>query len=197
MSTGVSSARIYDVGYRSYDGPRRPPRWAILTVALTLPLVLLGTQVTTHGWGMVDQQGLRSPWYFFAQFVEQTELGWLVEHGHRQVGWIAGVCVIILAAALWRWDGRRGVRWLGVTALLAVGIQGVLGIFRIHQELFVATPREKWVTVDDALRKEIETRIAVLGYERLDEWAGKENLEARVDGMDEVDPFVLERLRRK
>ena len=30
-STG---ARIYDVGYRSYDGPRRPPWWAVLTVAL-------------------------------------------------------------------------------------------------------------------------------------------------------------------
>jgi uncharacterized Ntn-hydrolase superfamily protein len=70
-------------------------------------------------------------------------------------------------------------------------------IFGIHQELFVATPRAKWVPVDDALRKEIETRLAVLGYERLDEWAGNENLEARVDGMDEVDPFVLERLRRK
>ena len=70
-------------------------------------------------------------------------------------------------------------------------------IFGIHQELFVATPREKWITVDAALHKEIETRLAVLGYERLDEWAGTENLESRVDGMDEVDPFVLERLRRK
>ncbi len=70
-------------------------------------------------------------------------------------------------------------------------------IFGIHQELFVATPRERWITVDDALRKEVETRLAVLGYERLDEWAGNENLESRVDGMAEIDPFVLERLRRK
>jgi uncharacterized Ntn-hydrolase superfamily protein len=68
-------------------------------------------------------------------------------------------------------------------------------ILGIHQELFVATPREKWITVDAALRKEIETRLAVLGYERLDEWAGAENLESRVDGMEEVDPFVLDRLR--
>lgn len=29
-----SGARIYDVGYRSYDGPRRPPPWAVVTVAL-------------------------------------------------------------------------------------------------------------------------------------------------------------------
>jgi uncharacterized Ntn-hydrolase superfamily protein len=70
-------------------------------------------------------------------------------------------------------------------------------IFGIHQELFVATPREKWIAVDDGLRSEIESRLAVLGYATLDEWAGEENLEARVDGTDEIDPFVLERLRRR
>jgi uncharacterized Ntn-hydrolase superfamily protein len=70
-------------------------------------------------------------------------------------------------------------------------------IFGIHQELFARTPREKWITVDDGLRKEIEDRLAVLGFERLEDWAGKENLEARVDGEAAVDPFVLERLRRQ
>jgi uncharacterized Ntn-hydrolase superfamily protein len=70
-------------------------------------------------------------------------------------------------------------------------------IFGIHQELFVRTPREKWITVDDGLRKEIEDRLAVLGFGRLEDWAGEQNLEARVDGEHEVDPFVLELLRRK
>jgi uncharacterized Ntn-hydrolase superfamily protein len=70
-------------------------------------------------------------------------------------------------------------------------------IFEIHQELFVRTPREKWVEVDDGLRKEIDDRLAILGYERLEDWVGHENLEERFDGEDEVDPFVLERLRRK
>lgn len=70
-------------------------------------------------------------------------------------------------------------------------------IFGIHQELFVATPREKWIVVDDGLRKEIADRLAVLGYERLEDWAGDENLEWRVDGEGEVDPAVLERLRRR
>ena len=37
-----TSARIYDVGYRSYDGPRRRPRWAILTVALHAVQRVLG-----------------------------------------------------------------------------------------------------------------------------------------------------------
>jgi len=51
--------------------------------------------------------------------------------------------------------------------------------------------------VDAALRKEIEDRLAVLGFELLADWAGVENLEERVDGEDSIDPFVLERLREK
>ncbi len=70
-------------------------------------------------------------------------------------------------------------------------------LFGIHQELFGRTPRSRWIKVDASLRKEIEDRLAVLGFERLEDWAGAENLEERVDGTDAIDPFVLERLRRK
>jgi uncharacterized Ntn-hydrolase superfamily protein len=70
-------------------------------------------------------------------------------------------------------------------------------LFGIHQLLFGRTPRSKWVTVDDGLRKEIEDRLAVLGFERLEDWAGEQNLEERVDGMDAIDPVVLDALRKK
>lgn len=70
-------------------------------------------------------------------------------------------------------------------------------LYGIHQELFGHTPRSRWITVDDALRKEIQDRLAVLGYESLDDWAGVENLEERVDGSHTVDPVVLERLRER
>ena len=70
-------------------------------------------------------------------------------------------------------------------------------LYEIHQELFGSTPRSDWITVDDGLRKEIEDRLAVLGYQRLEDWAGVENLEERVDGSDEVDPLVLRRLRER
>jgi uncharacterized Ntn-hydrolase superfamily protein len=70
-------------------------------------------------------------------------------------------------------------------------------IFGIHQELFGQTPRSRWIEVDDALRREIADRLAVLGYERLEDWAGVENLEERVDGENSVDPVVLERLRER
>lgn len=69
-------------------------------------------------------------------------------------------------------------------------------LFGLHHELFGVTPRDKWIEVDDGLRKEIDDRLAVLGYERLEDWAGVANLEERVDGEDVVDPVVLEALRR-
>jgi uncharacterized Ntn-hydrolase superfamily protein len=69
-------------------------------------------------------------------------------------------------------------------------------LFGLHRELFGRTPRSQWIEVDDGLRREIEGRLAVLGFERLEDWAGEANLEERVDGADEIDPFVLERLRR-
>lgn len=70
-------------------------------------------------------------------------------------------------------------------------------LVRLHQELFGRTPRSKWIEVDDVLRKEIDDRLASLGFEQLEEWAGEENLEERVDGEDAIDPFVLERLRAR
>jgi uncharacterized Ntn-hydrolase superfamily protein len=69
-------------------------------------------------------------------------------------------------------------------------------LFGLHQELFGKTPRSRWVTLDDGLRQEVAARLAVLGYERLADWAGTANLEERVDGEDEVDPVVLDALRR-
>src|SRR5919106_5913853 len=70
-------------------------------------------------------------------------------------------------------------------------------IFRIHQELFAKTPRSKWIEVDETLRAELDERLARLGYDRLEDWAGVENLEARVEREDAIDPFVLDRLRAK
>ena len=51
--------------------------------------------------------------------------------------------------------------------------------------------------MDDALHAEIAERLSRLGFERLEDWAGVENLEERVDGEDAIDPIVLDRLRVK
>ena len=68
-------------------------------------------------------------------------------------------------------------------------------LYRLHDALFGKTPREEWVSVDDALRTELDTLLARVGHPNLASWAGVENLEERVDGEDEIDPVVLDRLR--
>ena len=65
----------------------------------------------------------------------------------------------------------------------------------LHQSLFGKTPRGEWLTVDDALRAEIEERLAGLGFSSLEDWASVENLEERVDGDEQIDPVVLAALR--
>jgi uncharacterized Ntn-hydrolase superfamily protein len=75
-------------------------------------------------------------------------------------------------------------------------------LYRMHQAIFGETPREEWLPVDEALAAELRERLARLGYEGELEasflrWAGEENLEERVDGIEAVDPVVLEELRSR
>lgn len=73
-------------------------------------------------------------------------------------------------------------------------------IFEIHRMLFFETPRDQWLDVEDALADELRTRLAKLGYDgeleaAFTTWAGTENLEERVDGVERIDPVVLQELR--
>jgi uncharacterized Ntn-hydrolase superfamily protein len=75
-------------------------------------------------------------------------------------------------------------------------------LYGLHQAIFGKTPREEWLTVDEALAEEVRSRLARLGYEgELDDalfrWAGNENLEERVEGAEQIDPVVLDELRRQ
>src|SRR5947208_765645 len=73
-------------------------------------------------------------------------------------------------------------------------------LYRLHDALFGETPRDEWLTVDDALATELRERLAKLGYDggledAFNRWAGNVNLEERVDGIAEIDPVVLQELR--
>jgi uncharacterized Ntn-hydrolase superfamily protein len=74
-------------------------------------------------------------------------------------------------------------------------------LYRLHDEIFGRTPKAQWLDVDGALRDELVTRLATIGYdgalaEAFGAWAGTENYEMRVDGIDRIDPVVLDALRR-
>jgi uncharacterized Ntn-hydrolase superfamily protein len=73
-------------------------------------------------------------------------------------------------------------------------------LYGLHQALYAITPREEWLALDAKLQRELESRLGRLGYDgeletAFTSWAGAQNLEARVDGVESIDPVVLERLR--
>ncbi len=75
-------------------------------------------------------------------------------------------------------------------------------LYGLHTELFGITPPEDWVTVDEAIAAELRARLAKLGYDgelgkAFNDWAGTENLEERVDGIDRIDPVVLAALLKQ
>jgi uncharacterized Ntn-hydrolase superfamily protein len=75
-------------------------------------------------------------------------------------------------------------------------------LYGLHDELFGVTPPEDWIAVDEALTTELRDRLARLGYDgeldkAFNDWAGTENLEERVEGIERVDPVVLGALRKQ
>ena len=75
-------------------------------------------------------------------------------------------------------------------------------LYGLHDAIFGKTPERFWLDVDDELATELREHLARLGYEgelgdAFFTWAGTENLEERVDGVERVDPVVLEALRRQ
>ena len=75
-------------------------------------------------------------------------------------------------------------------------------LYRMHVLLFGTTDRDEWLEVDDTLRAELHERLARLGYDgdlahAFVSWASTENLEERVEGVERIDPVVLEELRTR
>lgn len=81
-------------------------------------------------------------------------------------------------------------------------IPELLRLHGLHNEIFGTTPPEDWIAVDDELAEELRDRLARLGHggelaAAFGAWAGAANLEERVDGIERVDPVVLEALRKQ
>jgi uncharacterized Ntn-hydrolase superfamily protein len=74
-------------------------------------------------------------------------------------------------------------------------VEELTRLYGLHQQLFGRTPQRNWLQLKGMLRDEVRERLARLGYDSLDAWAGVANLEERVDGDDAIDPVVLDALR--
>ena len=104
------------------------PRWlhwfAVFVAFATFLLVIAGALVTSN------DAGLSVPdWPLaFGKFAIPRMVGGVrFEFGHRLVAGTVGFLTFGLALALWRFEKRRWVRWLGVAAALTVVAQAVLG----------------------------------------------------------------------
>lgn len=106
------------------QGQKGIRRFAALTAAMTLALILAGGFVTTTRTGDTIPTWPRS----WGQF----EGGWWVEWSHRAFAGAVGLLVAGLAIVLHLKEPRSGVRRIGWTALAAVFVQALIGGLRIY-----------------------------------------------------------------
>ncbi len=103
-------------------------RYIKLVVVCTVLLIAAGGMVTSTDSGLaVPDWPNTYGWFMFSFPYDKWVGGILYEHGHRLIASTVGFLTIILAVWTWFADGRHWVRRLGVIALGAVILQGVLG----------------------------------------------------------------------
>jgi cytochrome c oxidase assembly protein subunit 15 len=98
-------------------------RYAIVVAMATIVLIYAGGLVTS------TDSGLSVPdWPLsYGQVFPEMVGGVFYEHGHRMVAAMVGLLTVILSFWLWRSEPRPWVRRLGLLAVAAVIVQGVLG----------------------------------------------------------------------
>ena len=103
-------------------------RFAWFVAATTLLLIAAGGMVTSTNSGLAVPDWPNTYGHFMFSFPLENMVGGIFyEHGHRMIASTVGFLTIILAVWIWKADTRRWMRRLGVVALAAVIVQGVLG----------------------------------------------------------------------
>jgi cytochrome c oxidase assembly protein subunit 15 len=107
-------------------------RFAWFTSIATLLLICSGGMVTSKGVGLAVPDWPTTFGYNMFLFpVSKWVGGIFFEHTHRLIASTVGFLTIILAIWIWRVEERRWLRNLGIAALGAVILQGVLGGLRV------------------------------------------------------------------
>jgi cytochrome c oxidase assembly protein subunit 15 len=110
--------------------PRLAHGLAVATAVATVVLILFGGLVTNTGAALAVPDWPTTFGHNMFLFPWSGMVGGVFyEHSHRLLGSLVGLLTIALAAALWPLGGR--LRWLGLAAVAAVCVQGVLGGLRV------------------------------------------------------------------
>jgi cytochrome c oxidase assembly protein subunit 15 len=105
-------------------------RLAVVTTTATFVLILFGGLVTNTGAGLAVPDWPNTFGRNMFLFPWSGMIGGIFyEHSHRLIGATVGLLTLALAAALWPRGGR--LRTLGLVAVAAVVVQGILGGLRV------------------------------------------------------------------
>jgi len=109
-----------------------PHRIAVILAGATFPLLFIGGLVTGKGVGLAVPDWPTTFGYNMFLYPWSRMVGGIFyEHSHRLVASFVGLLTIALALTFWLCEERRWLRRLGLTALVLVIVQGVLGGLRV------------------------------------------------------------------
>jgi cytochrome c oxidase assembly protein subunit 15 len=114
---------------------QRGPHWiAVCAAVFTLPLLYVGGSVTTYRVGLAvpDWPQTFGINMFLYEFWN-APFGVRIEHTHRLYGAAVGMATLLLAGWFLVFERRPWMKGLGVLAVVAVIVQGVLGGTRVTQ----------------------------------------------------------------
>jgi cytochrome c oxidase assembly protein subunit 15 len=110
--------------FQMKDSFNRPLHlYAIFTALCAFCLLIAGGLVTSTGSGLAVPDWPLS----YGMIMPPMIGGILYEHSHRLVASLVGILTIVLTVWLWRKENRPWLRRLGIVALSAVIVQGLLG----------------------------------------------------------------------
>ncbi len=111
------------------------PHWiAVCAAVFTLPLLYVGGTVTTYHVGLaVPDWPTTFGMNMFLYDFWNAPFGVRIEHAHRLYGALVGLATVLLCLWLLAFEPRRWLKGLGVLALCAVIVQGILGGTRVTQ----------------------------------------------------------------
>src|SRR6202030_768137 len=133
---GFHSGFLYPAAEQFMPFPSSKTSWlsrfAWLTAAATLALICLGGLVTSHEAGLAVPDWPNSFGYNMFLFpIPHWVGGVLFEHTHRLIASSVGLLTVVLCVALFIIEKRRWVKTLGLIAVAAVIVQGILGGLRV------------------------------------------------------------------
>ena len=109
-------------------------RLARLTAGATFLLIVIGGIVTGTDSGLaVPDWPTTFGYNMFLYPLSEMVGGILYEHSHRLMGSLVGLLTVGLFVFILVKDSRKWLKWLGLAALIAVVVQGVLGGLRVTQ----------------------------------------------------------------